>query len=1299
MAITTRQSSLLVAEDWTKLYQTFRNADFQSYDYETLRKAMVDYLRIYYPEDFNDFIESSEFIALIDLIAFLGQSLAFRTDLNARENFIDTAQRRDSILKLARLISYSPKRNISSSGFLKIDSISTTENVFDSNGLNLSGIVVDWNDSSNLNWLEQFTAIINASLNSNQVIGKPSNSQVISGITNEEYGVNIVPTVLPVYAFEGEVEGSTFKFEAISPTSVNQSYIYEQSPRTGGSFNMLYKNDNLGNGSVNTGFFMYFKQGTLKNLDFNLEESIPNRVFNVNIDNINNSDIWLYSVDANGQLGTLWKQVAAVGSTNVIYNQSVNKNIYQVNTRAGDQVDLVFGDGSFANIPQGRYRLYYRQSNGLDYKITPDEMQGVNVNVNYVSRTGRVETLAIRASLQYTVANASSRETIDEIRQKAPQQYYTQNRMVTSEDYNILPYTLFSSIIKLKAVNRSSSGVSRYLDVIDTTGKYSSTNIFGEDGYLYREVFDKSLPFEFNTTNDIYRLINNEISNIVNSRETNQLFYAFYPRTTASTEFANVVTTFSNLDGANLTVGSTANVKLGMSVTGTNIADDVYVDVIYSNTKVGLNTVSANVGTVSGNITFGGINHLLWNTSSVTVNGCTGYFVDTANVITQVGETVSGDTSYIRKGAIVKLSVNKLSNVASATAGISGGSVTTISVNDQGDEYYVPPIVSFIGGGGSGASATATIAANGAISGITITNGGSGYTSAPKVVFIGGGGFFDARNQVKTGILEKQGDKQYIYSTMLNVLSDGTNQGLGSLSDGSGPITTNQNIPNDDMVVVDGKPIAVVGEIFAAFTNDFSDTLIDTIVTYMESYKDFALRYDISSYSWKIILAEDISTATFSLDHAGDTSGNNLDSSWVIYFNATGKTYNIQYRGLNYVFESEQETNFYFDNTVKIYDPETGFTIRDQVKVLRVNSKPDGSAPLALDYSWYIYDNIVEVDGYENKSKILVTYTDANNDGIPDNPELFENIVDPIIDYKSKFVYFQDVTGEDNFVVKQPINNADVISTYASYNDILAKKTLYTSGQLFYVPGEVINGVPQTNQFYQLTISGSTNNLYTLSEVTGYTAKIGRQGLYFQYRHNSPNYRRIDPSPNNIIDLYILTKQYATDYVAWIQDTSNTVSEPAIPSSEMLQLDFNSLENYKSISDTIIYNPAKFKPLFGSKAESNLQAIFKVVKNPTINVSDNDVKASVIKAINDYFAIENWNFGETFYFSELSAFLHTVLAPNIASIIIVPANSNNAFGSLMQVNADFNEIIISAATVDNVQIISAITAAQLNQAS
>ena len=104
-----------------------------------------------------------------------------------------------------------------------------------------------------------------------------------------------------------------------------------------------------------------------------------------------------------------------------------------------------------------------------------------------------------------------------------------------------------------------------------------------------------------------------------------------------------------------------------------------------------------------------------------------------------------------------------------------------------------------------------------------------------------------------------------------------------------------------------------------------------------------------------------------------------------------------------------------------------------------------------------------------------------------------------------------------------------------------------------------------------------------------------------------------------------------------------------------------------------------------------------MVKNPNVVISDNEIQTSVISAINSYFAVENWDFGETFYFSELAAYLHVQLVPNISSIIIVPANEASVFGSLMQVNCEINEIITSAATVNDVKIISAITAAQINQ--
>jgi len=530
MAITTRQTSLLVQQDWKTLYQTFREADFQSYDFETLRKSMIDYIKTYYPEDFNDFIESSEYIALIDLIAFLGQSLAFRTDLNARENFIDTAERRDSILKLARLISYNPKRNLASTGLLKISSISTTESVVDSNGLDVANLAINWNDSANNSWQEQFDAILNAAFVSSQVIGKPGNTQNINGIETEEYTVQLTAGQTPVFRFTTAVNGAQMNFEAVSATTTKQSYIYEQTPSSSANFNILYCSDSLGNSSNNTGFFLSFKQGVLNTQDFTIADNLPNRVVNINFDNINNTDVWLYALDSFNNEQTLWKAVPSVSGINVIYNNIGEKNLYQVSSRTNDQIDLVFGDGAFTNVPQGNFRLYYRQSNGLNYKITPDEMQNIVIPLTYASRSGRAETLTIRASLHYTVANASAKETIDDIRTKAPQNYYTQNRMITGEDYNLFPYTQYANILKVKAVNRTSSGVSRYLDVLDVTGKYSSTNVFAQDGWLYRNQFTGSFNFQWNSTTEISKIVYNQIIPLLNAKELEHLYYKTYTR-------------------------------------------------------------------------------------------------------------------------------------------------------------------------------------------------------------------------------------------------------------------------------------------------------------------------------------------------------------------------------------------------------------------------------------------------------------------------------------------------------------------------------------------------------------------------------------------------------------------------------------------------------------------------------------------------------------------------------------------------------------------------------------------------
>ena len=62
----------------------------------------------------------------------------------------------------------------------------------------------------------------------------------------------------------------------------------------------------------------------------------------------------------------------------------------------------------------------------------------------------------------------------------------------------------------------------------------------------------------------------------------------------------------------------------------------------------------------------------------------------------------------------------------------SGSSVAVINITGGGSGYVSAPLVSFAGGGGAGAAATAVIS-GGSVTRIYITNGGTGYATAPTV--------------------------------------------------------------------------------------------------------------------------------------------------------------------------------------------------------------------------------------------------------------------------------------------------------------------------------------------------------------------------------------------------------------------------------------------------------------------------------------------------------------------------------------------------------------------------------------
>jgi hypothetical protein len=1145
MATTSRQTAIFGVEDWKQIYQTYREADFQSYDFETLRKSFIDYLRLYYPETFNDYIESSEFIALLDIIAFMGQSLAFRADLNTRENYIDTAERRDSVVKLANLVSYTAKRNTAAQGLLKVFAVSTTENVVDYQGTNLSNVIVDWADPTNPDWQEQFTAILNAAFVDTQRVGRPGNRQSILNVRTDEYAINMVPGFLPVVPYTATVDGVNMPFEAVTSTSVGQNYLYELAPRPNQPFNILFRNDQLGFASQDTGYFFMFKQGVLQNQDFNLTERISNRTVNINIEGVNNEDRWLFQLDDVGNIRREWQFTDNIFSAAGEQTATSLKPVYSVTSRTNDQITLSFGDGVFSEIPVGTFRTYVRASNGLQYIINPEEMQNVTIPISYISRRGNLETLTFTCGITKPVSNSQSRESISEIKQRAPARFYTQNRMVNGEDYNLFPFTQFNSIIKSKAVNRSSIGTSRYLDLIDNTGKFSSTNTFGSDGGIWRQNILPTILFTWLTRNDIVDVVNNRVSPQLSVNTVKQFYY-------------------ENFERKNINTGQTA-------------------------------------GTT-------------WQQSTSLGNTTTGYFRNSIGTPVPIGNTVTSDLTYIVVGALIK--------------------------------FTAPP-----------------------------------------------GTYFDQNNRLQSGTPTRADERTSLWASPLSILGTGNNQGLGNLPSGAGPVTLNTFVPTG----------ALVDTVIPLFVTDIPIELEQDMADQIALYRNFGIGYDNDGtitgtpYTWYIISSTNLDVdAEFSLNNAGSTSGAGADASWLVQFIADNENYTITFRGLDYYFGSVLQTRFFFRGGQQVFDSRTGTTIRDFVNILAVNTRPDSTDSLSGDIPVTITGQPVESDGFVDDFQVLVGFNDANNDGIPDNPDFFNDIVSPNINSNQKYVFLQRTLDFDNLERFLLVDPGRVNSDYPTANAIELAKNQWSPGQIFYAYNQNPNQV-DPGEFYQLTIS--TTGVRNITPVSGWIARTGRQGLYYQYRHNSPLTNRIDPGTTNIIDLYVVTQGYYTAFQNWIRDTTNTIPEPSQPTINELSTDYQELQEYKMISDNIVVNSVTFKPLFGAKAAPELRATIKVIRAQGSTASTSEIKSSVVAAMNDYFSIDKWNFGDTFYFSELSAFLHRNLGSIISSVVLVPLNRQKTFGDLYEIRSAPDEIFANGATIDNVEVIDALTSSNLRTSS
>lgn len=1176
----TTKSLLNAAESWEKIYTSFDQINFTAYDYVSIKQSLLDYLKLYYPENFNDYIESSQMIALIEMFSYVAEIMAYRVDLSIHENLLPTATRKQSILRLAKLISYSSSRNLPLRGLVKITSISTSENLIDSQGNSLSNRMIAWNDQTNSLWREQFFAVFDKVLT--QSYGNPFKSFQVDNTVFQQYEVkNLVETVSSGSIFKNgtigsnmSIGGQSLNFEIV-PSDIDQNGVFEREPNPNAYFTLLYADDGYGDSSDTTGFMMYLKQGTLQKLPYIFDISLPNRSVDINIPNINDSDVWVQQVDQTGTINNTWQVVPNVAGLNLIFNNVQNMNKYEIETLENDQIRLIFGDGDFAAMPAGIFNMWVRSSASGSVSIAKTAITDKSMTFGYTSKTGSLESCTFTYSLTTALQNSAPTESSDHIKSVAPSVYYSQNRMVNGQDYN--SYLLQDqSILRLNAVNRTFAGQPKYIDWNDASGAYQNIKIFGDDLRMYYNMSSQSSTSTVSSRSLLDNVIEPELSL---PGVYNILIYAAY-----NSPHTLVIPTVGGAKRLSIRPYVKPRLKfiedLTQNMFGAPIKEKTevqgFLDRHWYGEPDSIVQLDSNLSDTSSNP----------KTAYAVVNGDTDKLIWNSSIKCVTQDLVTG-----------------LYSLITTPTGISGIQNTVIRQKRFGIGY----------------NPSRTIESTN----IHLT---SSRTGLPALNRLDVSQTLASEDVYTIEITDVSGTFSVQSSVLGNQATGMVGEAYtnGVLSFIVGP-TTGNIVPGDAFIVSVNK--------------DITGFFVPRILTANLSGR-FNLIDDISLSSIPNITAVDYDPADpikswiFIVERTDDNSGN------VLYWTITRRNFSLIVESLS--------TNFWFNQNMTIVDPATQNPVVDMIRILKSNLDATGTSPIGIDQIYNVVSDVKYSNGSTNFAALSITASSVFSNI---NTSTAGTLKDPL-----EFLSFVSNTSYVYFSV-DPLN-----------------------GNLLPIPSTVY-------------LNSLTFDAYDRSGP--YARKIGRNGLDFMWQHFTPNDNLIDPSTSNIIDIYVLTSGYYSQVQEYIHGI--TTLEPTPPSPLTLRNSYAKLLQNKMISDTVIMHSGTAKFIFGSLAIPELRTKFKVLVAPSAMMSGDQIRAAVLNIINAYFVIDNWDFGQSFYATELCAVIHKQLSSEISSVIMVPEFPSNYFGDLYYLQSGPHELLVSCATIDNIEIITSLDRVTLKQ--
>jgi len=444
-------------------------------DFSDFRDNLMEYAKVYFPNTYNDFNESSPGMMFIEMAAYVGDVLSYYIDSQFRETLLAYAEEKKNVYNIAQSLGYQPK--ISTPASVDLDVFQTVPSLEDGTPDYRYALIIDagaqirTGNGTTFRTVETVDFSLESLHSPRTVIYEDNNTETTKWLLKKK-----------VRAKSGIIKSETFSFttaEKYSQLKLSQDKVIEIISVTDDNANTWYEVDSLARDTIYV---------DMENNSINDPTSVINRDVAPQILKLKKTSR-RFTTFIDEKDNTILRFGAGISDNpdeEIIPNPTmVGSNLPgspTYLTKAYDPSNFL-KTKAFGVAPSNTtLTVTYSYGGGIGDNANTNTVTQLS-SISYTIQDGLLSAAlvaSVKASVAFTnpapATGGSSGETVREVREHALAYFQAQQRAVTKEDYVVRAYSLpakYGNIAKAHMVQDDQLNPSTGIDEIDRLVKTS----------------------------------------------------------------------------------------------------------------------------------------------------------------------------------------------------------------------------------------------------------------------------------------------------------------------------------------------------------------------------------------------------------------------------------------------------------------------------------------------------------------------------------------------------------------------------------------------------------------------------------------------------------------------------------------------------------------------------------------------------------------------------------------------------------------------------------------------------------